>query len=138
MNRCCLRRLKRELGLFLTTLRMDVAVIFTFIYGGLIFVPPDCFGANSTNYPGVDLEEGCRQCVPPQFFIALGHLTLYGPLKQKGCTKSCKLNLKLHFFSPLLRGQIPLRPIPIVRNLGASSFTNPGSSLVTFAMLFAM
>ena len=59
-------------------------------------------------------------------------------LRQKECTKSYKLTLKIAFFSPLLRGHFPFSPpvltgveVLSVFNLGTPSFKtfkNPGSA----------
>ena len=34
----------------------------------------------------------------PQLFSEIGRLTLSGRLRQKECTKSCELTLKINFF----------------------------------------
>ena len=71
------------------------------------------------------------------FFAGIGHLTLCGRLRQKGCTKSCELTLKSTFFSasegahPPQHAQTP--PVPtspdvlFILSLGVL-FKNPGST----------
>ena len=72
---------------------------------------------------------GRTRRAPPLFFAEIGLLTLCGHPRQKECTKSCKLTLKITIFLCFWGGTSPSdTPVPTgtevlsVLNLGAPSF----------------
>ena len=75
---------------------------------------------------GADLR---TRRAPPLFFSEIGSLTLCGRTRQKECTTSCKLTLKITFFSASEGAHLPQTPpVPTgaevlsALNLGAPSF----------------